>query len=114
MATEFLDGVRGQYENFPYPPRDSADERKRLVETQGGFLDVVNFYCYGGMENFANGFRVLVAGCGTGDAAVFLAEQLRETGGEVVALDFSESSLAIARRRGEERASLPSFGRRRR
>ena len=96
--------VKSQYENFPYPPRDPEDERKRLVETQGGFLDIVNFHCYGGREDFAKGFRVLVAGCGTGDAAVFLAEQLRETGGEVVALDFSEASLAIARRRSEVRA----------
>lgn len=103
-ASDFVTAVRDQYEGFPYPPRDPAEELERLVETQGDFLDVVNCRCYGGKESFSRGFRALVAGCGTGDAAVFLAEQLRETDGEVVALDFSAASLATARRRCEVRA----------
>ena len=108
MSSDYLQQVRSQYEQYPYPPRDPAHERERLVETQGDFLDVVNFYCYEGRRDFAPGFRALVAGCGTGDAAVFLAEQLLETGGEVVALDFSESSLQIARARSEARR-LPNI-----
>ena len=44
----------------------------------------------------------MVAGGGTGDAAIFLAEQLRDYDGEIVYLDISESSMEIAR----ERASI--------
>ena len=95
--------VRSQYEQYPYPPRDPREEAQRLVETQGDFLDVVNHHCFGGRQRYGAEFRALAAGCGTGDAAVFLAEQLRETGGEVVALDFSEASLAVARARAEAR-----------
>ena len=98
-----MKAVKAQYEQFPYPPRDPRDESGRLVETQGEFLDIVNHHCFGGAQAFGADFRALAAGCGTGDAAVFLAEQLRETGGEVVALDFSEASLGIARARAEAR-----------
>jgi 2-polyprenyl-3-methyl-5-hydroxy-6-metoxy-1,4-benzoquinol methylase len=42
---------------------------------------------------------VLVAGGGTGDAAIFLASQLPEGAAEVVCLDLSAASLAIARQR---------------
>lgn len=108
MSSGYLREVRSQYERYPYPRRDAADERTRLVETQGDFLDVVNYYCYEGRQDFSRGFRALVAGCGTGDAAVFLAEQLLEAGGEVVALDFSESSLEVARARSEMRR-LPNL-----
>jgi len=104
MQTPYLPEVKAQYEHYPYPPRNPAEEHTRLVESQGDFLDVVNFYCFGGRENFSKGFRALVAGCGTGDAVVFLSEQLRDTDSEIVALDFSESSLEITRKRCAARA----------
>jgi 2-polyprenyl-3-methyl-5-hydroxy-6-metoxy-1,4-benzoquinol methylase len=47
-------------------------------------------------------FRALIAGGGTGDAAIFLAAQLRDTDADIVCLDLSDASLAIAR----ERAAL--------
>ena len=40
--------------------------------------------------------RALVAGGGTGDATIFLAEQLRHTDAQVVHLDMSSASIAIA------------------
>ncbi len=103
MQPHYAPQVKEQYEDFPYPPCDPADERKRLLVTDGDSLDFVNYYCYGGRESFSNRFRVLVAGCGTGHAVIYLAEQLRDTDAEIVALDFSEASLAIARKRSELR-----------
>lgn len=94
--------VRSQYEALPYPPRDPADERKRLLRTWLEDLAMINHYCYAGKQDFRNGFRVLVAGGGTGDATIFLAEQLKNTNAEIVHLDFSSASLEIAR----ERATL--------
>jgi SAM-dependent methyltransferase len=46
---------------------------------------------------------VLVAGGGTGDTTIFLAEQLRDTDAEIVHLDFSGASIAIARKRADIR-----------
>jgi len=46
---------------------------------------------------------VLVAGGGTGDGTIFLAEQLRQTNAEVVHVDISKASLEIAKRRAEIR-----------
>jgi ubiquinone/menaquinone biosynthesis C-methylase UbiE len=102
MGENYLDKVRGQYEQFPYPPRDPADERHRLLEAQIDRLALVNFYCFRGQADFA-GARVLVAGGGTGDATIYLAEQLLRLNGEVVYVDISESSMQVAKRRADIR-----------
>jgi len=44
-----------------------------------------------------------VVGAGTGDATIFLAEQLRHRGGQVVHLDLSAASIAIAQERARIR-----------
>lgn len=95
--------VRAQYEALPYPPRDPALELHELRRTWLDDLPMINHYCFAGSETFRDGFRVLIAGGGTGDATIFLAEQLRESNAEIVHLDFSEASIAIARRRAEKR-----------
>jgi 2-polyprenyl-3-methyl-5-hydroxy-6-metoxy-1,4-benzoquinol methylase len=98
--------LRAQYEQFPYPPRNPAEEAKRLQLTGLDQLPVLNHTCFGGRESFA-GARLLVAGCGTGDAVVYLAEQLRDSDARIVAIDLSGKSLDIARRRVESRG-LPN------
>ena len=94
--------VRDQYESFPFPHRDPEEERKRLLLKAPEFLERINHYCFGGRQNF-RGARVLVAGGGTGDATIFLAEQLRKHHARVVHLDISEASIAVAKRRAEIR-----------
>jgi hypothetical protein len=81
--------VRRQYERLPDPHRDPEDERKRLLITGLDDLDVVNQYCFRGERDFQQPFRALVAGGGTGDSVVFLAEQLRDCPAEVHYLDLS-------------------------
>jgi SAM-dependent methyltransferase len=98
-----MDSVREQYESLPYPARDPADERKRLLRTWLDDLPMINHYGFAGRQSFGRDFRVLVAGGGTGDATIFLAEQLRGTDAQVVHLDLSDASLAIARKRAEVR-----------
>ena len=97
------DSVQAQYEALPYPARDPADETKRLARTWLDDLPMLNHYGFAGRRSFQKGFRVLVAGGGTGDGTIFLAEQLRNSDAEVVHLDFSSASLEIARRRAEVR-----------
>ncbi|TAL08557.1 MAG: methyltransferase domain-containing protein [Nitrospirae bacterium] len=99
-----MNPVRDQYEAYPYPPRNPEDERSRLENSWHDFLEVINFYCFRGAHTFSQEFRVLVAGGGTGDQTIFLAEQLRPNRrAEVVHLDISANGIAIARRRAEAR-----------
>ena len=98
-----LDQVREQYEELPYPPRDPEDERERLVSNQPSQLLLANHLFWGGRKAIDSSLRVLDAGCGTGDSTICMAEQLRDTGARVTALDFSSASLEVTRRRAEMR-----------
>lgn len=99
----FAPSVKAQYEIFPYPLRDPEQEKHHLYIPVLDALDVLNYYGFAGRRDFSRDFRVLVAGCGTGDSAIALAEQLRDSAATVTCLDLSEASLAIARRRAQVR-----------
>jgi len=101
--TEYLKSLGRQYEEFPYPERNPEDEKKRLLPTMGDKLGHINHYCFEGKRDFSKNFRVLVAGGGTGDALIFLAEQLRDTDAEIVYLDLSHASMAVAKNRAQVR-----------
>lgn len=103
MLKNHLPDVKKQYEALPYPPRNPEDDRNRLAQTWLEDLPMINHYCFAGKQSFQNNFRALVAGGGTGDATIYLAEQLRHTDAEVVHLDMSEASIAIAKKRAEIR-----------
>jgi SAM-dependent methyltransferase len=97
--------VRAQYEAMPYPPRDPADEAKRLVIGSPSHVLEINHYLYAGRRDFRQPFRALIAGGGTGDACIMLAQQLQDLKcpAEVVYLDISEASRAIAEARAKAR-----------
>ncbi len=101
--SNYASNVRAQYEAYPFPLRDPRDESKRLVITEQDCLGKLNHYCFGGRQGFGNGFRVLVAGGGTGDHTIFLAEQLRDYDASVTYIDISSSSLDICKERGRIR-----------
>jgi ubiquinone/menaquinone biosynthesis C-methylase UbiE len=94
--------VIAQYEELPYPHREPADERHRLVQTLGGSLYAINHFCFAARKDF-HGFRCLVAGGGTGDCLIYLAEQLRDFDAEIVYLDFSSAARRIAEQRAQIR-----------
>ncbi len=99
------ESVHQQYEAYPYPARDPRDEAKRLITGSPSQLAEVNHYLFAGTRDFRQPFRALVAGGGTGDAAVMLAQQLRDRNcpGEVVYLDISRAARSIAEARAEAR-----------
>jgi SAM-dependent methyltransferase len=99
----YLKEVREHYENYPYPPMNPEDEKHRFIMPISEAFDCLNHYCYSGRRNFHKGFRALVAGGGTGDAIIGLAEQLRDSNTEVVYVDMSEASMKVAQQRAEKR-----------
>src|SRR5689334_6783901 len=100
-----LDEVRAQYEALPYPARDPGDEAVRLITGSPSHILEVNHYLFAGRRNFNRPFRTLVAGGGTGDACIMLAQQLvdRRCPGEVVYLDLSTASRAVCEARAKAR-----------
>ena len=103
MPSNYLPQVRSQYEALPYPPCNPQDDHQRLVQTWLEDLPMINHYCFAGRQSFQHGFRALVAGGGTGDATIFLAEQLKHTDAHIVHLDKSQASIAIAQQRAHIR-----------
>jgi len=100
------DLVQAQYEALPYPPRDPRDEAKRLVVGSPSNLPEVEHFVFGGRIDRTRPFRALVAGGGTGDAAIMLAQHLADGGfaaGEVVYLDWSTASRRVAESRAAVR-----------
>ena len=99
------DPVRAQYEAYPYPARDPADERRRLIAGSPSHILEVNHYLFAGRRDFAQPFRALFAGGGTGDGAIMLAQQLADLGApaELVHLDISAAAQRIAAARAEVR-----------
>ena len=101
--SKYLTNVRDQYENYPFPQRNPRDEKRRLFTSEMDMLPKINHYCFNGKQTFDQGFRVLVAGGGTGDAVIYLAHQLKDSNAKVVYLDMSESSMEIAKARAAAR-----------
>lgn len=95
--------LQAMYESLPYPARDPEDERKRLVRTGLDFLPKISHYGFAGQLDPERPFRALIAGGGTGDSAIYLAEQLRSRPAELVYVDFSRASMAIAQQRAAVR-----------
>lgn len=96
--------VRTQYEAYPYPARDPGDERTRLVTGSPSHVLEVDHFVFQGVRDWSRPLRVLVAGGGTGDGLIQLAQQMKDAGrvADITYLDLSTASRAIA----EERARV--------
>ncbi len=99
------DPVADQYEAYPYPSRNPQDEKTRLIDGSPSNLKEVDHYVFAGARDFRLPFRALVAGAGTGDAAILLAQNLadRRCPAEVHYLDLSAASRRIAEARAKVR-----------
>lgn len=98
-----LANVQDHYLDYPYPHRNPEEEKTRLLRIYGDYLGEINHWLFEGKKDFTKNFRVLIAGGGTGDSTVYLAEQLKDTNAEVVYLDFSANSMKIAQERAKNR-----------
>jgi len=99
------DKVADQYEAYPYPEVDPEADDLATLDVMPGHLLEVNQFVFAGRLDFTRPLRVLSAGGGTGAAALMIAAQMTALGlaGEVVDLDLSAASQAVAKRRAERR-----------
>lgn len=98
-----------QYEAYPYPQRDPRDEARRLIVGSPSHLAEVDHWVFAGRRPAAAPLRALVAGGGSGDATVMLAQQMTSAGraGSVTWLDRSAAARKVAEARVAARA-LPN------
>ena len=100
--------LAAQYDAYPYPERDPRDEAKRLIIGSPSHLREVDHWIFGARRPASQPLRTLVAGGGSGDATVMLAQQMTNAGraGDVTWLDRS----AAARRVAEARVAARKLG----
>ena len=85
--------VRDFYERMPYPPplTDLESDRKAYANPERRRAE---FHLLWPAERFREDLQILVAGCGTSQAARYA---IRYPGAQVIGIDFSETSLAHTR-----------------
>ncbi|PWJ18238.1 class I SAM-dependent methyltransferase [Jannaschia seohaensis] len=93
--------VTEQYDAYPYPARDPAEEAKRLVVGSPSRPAEMDHFLWGGRRDWTQPLRVLVAGGGSGDGTVQLAQMLTDAGRpyEITYLDLSAKAREVAEAR---------------
>lgn len=99
------DEVQAQYEAYPYPERKPTDERKRLITGSPSLPVEMDHWLWGGARDWSQPLRALVAGGGTGDGLIQLAQLLTDAGRayDITYLDMSSAARRIAEKRAEVR-----------
>ena len=97
--------LAAQYEAYPYPSRDPADEARRLVVGSPSHLREIDHWVFCAARPRSRPLRALVAGGGTGDGAIMLAQHLATAArpGRVTYLDRSAAAMGIAKARAAAR-----------
>jgi len=99
------DAVQAQYEAYPYPERKPTDERKRLITGSPSLPVEMDHWLWGGARDWSQPLRALVAGGGTGDALIQLAQLLSDAGRpyDITYIDMSVAARRIAEKRAQVR-----------
>ncbi len=97
--------LAAQYETYPYPKRDPREEAKRLIVGSPGHMREIDYWVFGARRPTGRPLNALIAGGGTGDATIMLAQQMARASrpGTVTWLDRSAAAEGIARARAEAR-----------
>lgn len=91
--SDLADDVRAFYERLPYPaPLTNLDRHRELYRNPERRRAL--FHLLWPMEPLRNDLQILIAGCGTSQAATYA---LREPDACVTAIDISETSLSYTR-----------------
>jgi len=97
--------IEEHYNAYPYPARDPQDERKRLITGSPSNPMEIDHHVFGGRRDWTKPLRVLVAGGGSGDGLVQIAQVLTDAKRpyEITYIDLSTSTRKIAEERVEIR-----------
>lgn len=97
--------IAAQYEAYPYPARDPGDESKRLITGSPSHPLEIDHFLFAGRRDWQKPFKALVAGGGTGDALIQMAQVLTTAGKpyEITYLDLSGHAREIAEARAAAR-----------
>ncbi|SLN56785.1 hypothetical protein ROG8370_02572 [Roseovarius gaetbuli] len=97
--------VKAQYEAYPYPERDPRDEKKRLISGSPSHVLEIDHFLFGGQRDWSKPLRALVAGGGTGDGLIQLAQMMKTAGRalDVTYVDLSTASRKVAEARARMR-----------
>jgi SAM-dependent methyltransferase len=100
-----MSDVRTQYEAYPYPARDPEEERRRLITGSPSHPLEIDHFIYGGQRDWSRPLRALIAGGGTGDGLIQLAQMMTQAGKpyEITYVDLSSASRAVAEARAKVR-----------
>lgn len=100
-----MNDITAQYETYPYPERDPADEGKRLITGSPSIPTEMDHWLWGGARDWSVPLRVLVAGGGTGDGLIQLAQMLTRAGRpyDITYVDLSRAARKIAEARAKAR-----------
>lgn len=99
-----MNQVKDQYEAYPYPERDPADEKKRLIGGSPSHPLEIDHFVFAGKRDWSQPLRALVAGGGTGDGLIQLAQVMTSLNRpyDITYIDLSQAARGIA----EERARV--------
>ncbi|RFU14534.1 class I SAM-dependent methyltransferase [Rhodobacteraceae bacterium W635] len=100
-----MTSVQEQYDAFPYPERDPEEERTRLITGSPSHPVEIDHFLFAGKRDWSQPFRALVAGGGTGDALIQMAQVLTTARKpyEITYLDLSASAREVAEARAKVR-----------
>jgi SAM-dependent methyltransferase len=90
--------LAAQYEAYPYPARDPRDEAKRLIVGSPSHLREVDHWIFGARRPASRPLNALMAGGGSGDGTIMLAQQMAWAGrpGRITWLDRSAAARKVA------------------
>ncbi len=71
-----MNDVINQYDAYPYPERKPEDERKRLIVGSPSHPLEIDHFLFQGKRDWRKTLRVLVAGGGSGDGLIQIAQLL--------------------------------------
>lgn len=94
-----------QYESYPYPRRDPREDAKRLVVGSPSHLREVDHWIFGAARPASRSLNALMAGGGSGDGTIMLAQHLAwaKRPGTVTWLDRSAKAREVAEGRAKVR-----------
>jgi SAM-dependent methyltransferase len=97
--------LAAQYEAYPYPARDPRDEAKRLIVGSPSHIREIDHWIFGARRPATQPLRALMAGGGSGDGTMMLAQQMATAGraGQVTWFDRSGAARAVAEARARVR-----------